>query len=260
MAKYFTLAERKQELLGREFPTNRSGNCIVVDYRGFDEVVVKFYEPEFYVTCSLGHLRNGQVTNPLFPSMYGVGCIGVGKYSSKDKRLFSLWSNMLQRSSYKTYHKSNPTYKDATLCDEWLNFQNFAEWCDTQKTQSVIDNTVELYELDKDILVRGNKLYSPDTCCFVPKEINSLLVKRNKMRGECLIGVSYHKKGKKFQAKVNRFGITEYLGLYSSEYEAFLVYKEAKESHIKNIAETWKDCIDYKVYQALLNYEVLVTD
>ena len=260
MGKYFTLAERKQELLGKEFTTNRSGNCIVVDYKGYDKVMVKFYDPEFYLTCSLGHLRNGQVTNPLFPNMYGVGYIGAGKYSSKDKRLFNLWSNMLQRSNYKIYHKSNPTYKDVEVCKEWLDFQNFAAWCETQKTQRMIDGDIKFYDLDKDLLVRGNRVYSPNTCCFVPREINGLLVKRDKMRGEYLIGVSYHKAGKKFQSKVNRFGVTEYLGLYSTEHEAFLVYKDAKESHIKNIAEAWKDCIDGKVYEALLNYEVLITD
>ena len=260
MGKYFTIAERKQELLGKEFPTNRSGNCVVVDYKGFNKVVVKFYEPEFYLTCSLGHLRNGQITNPLFPNMYGVGYIGIGKYSSKDKRLFSLWSNMLQRSNYEIYHQKFPTYKDVTVCSEWYNFQNFATWCETQKTQSTIDGCVEFYDLDKDLLIKGNKIYSPETCCFVPREVNGLLVKRDKMRGEYPIGVSYHKKGRKFQAKINRFGVTEYLGLYSTEYEAFLVYKNAKESHIKKVAEIWKDHIDSEVYQALVNYEVLITD
>lgn len=124
----------------------------------------------------------------------------------------------------------------------------------------MFDGGIEFYDLDKDLLIRGNRVYSPSTCCFVPRGINGLLVKRDKMRGEYPIGVSYHKKGKKFQAKVNRFGVTEYLGLYPTEYEAFLVYKDAKESHIKNTAEDWRDHIDGKVYQALINYEVLITD
>ena len=111
------------------------------------------------------------------------------------------------------------------------------------------------------MLVKGNKVYSEDSCVFIPKEINSLLIKREALRGEYLIGVCWYKRDKVFVAQVNKNkGKQEYLGYFNTEIEAFNAYKQAKESFVKEQANKWKSQIDIRAYNALMNYTVDITD
>ena len=253
--------ERNRKLLiGKEFETNNYGKCVVVDYRSNIDVTVKFIEYPYITRCRLGDLKLGKVKNPYHPIHYGKGYIGEGVYGKRDIKAYALWQKMLGRAYSEGYHNLRPTYRDVTVCDEWLNFQNFAKWFYSQKYSQAVDDKMRTYELDKDILSVGNKMYSPNTCCFVPREINTILVKRDKMRGEFPIGVGYHKEGKKFQARLSYFGKGVGLGLFKTPEEAFQAYKKAKESYIKEVAEIWKGRIDDRVYQALLNYEVHIDD
>ena len=185
-------------------------------------------------------------------TVYNVGFIGEGNYkitkNNQRTKASSVWKGMLQR-CYKRMDKWE-SYEHVTVCEEWYNFQNFAEWFE--------NNYVEGWHLDKDILVKGNKVYSPDTCCFVPGEINYLFIKCDKKRGKCPIGVSFvHNK---FQVTLRKYGKTYNLGRYNTSEEAFEIYKEAKEKYIKDIANEWKDLISDKVYEAMYNYKVEITD
>jgi hypothetical protein len=124
--------------------------------------------------------------------------------------------------------------------------------------------------LDKDILYKNNKVYSPDTTIFVPERINILFTKTNATRGQCPIGVYYKKKNKKFVAQVSKLKNEqsntkqqEYLGLYDTPAEAFEVYKKAKESYIKEVADFYMSKypnFPKKIYDALYNYKVEITD
>ena len=105
--------------------------------------------------------------------IYGIGFIGVGNYKSRNKtghtKAYNAWAAMLQRCYDSKLHLRNPTYKECSVIEEWYNFQNFAGWFEK--------NYIDGYQLDKDLLIKGNKIYSPETCCFVPKEINLILGK-----------------------------------------------------------------------------------
>ena len=119
----------------------------------------------------------------------------------------------------------------------------------------------EGWQLDKDLLVKGNKVYSESTCVFIPAEVNTLLTKRTASRGEHLIGVYWHKTNKAFKAQVSKNkGTQEYLGSFKTEIEAFNAYKQAKESFVKEQAEKYKSQIDPRAYNALMNYEVGIDD
>ena len=249
---------KRRELLGKEFQTNNHGKCVVVDYNGAKDVTVMFYEPRCSVKCQTSQLKDGTISNPLYPSVCGVGFMGVGKYSYKDKRAVNLWERMLNRAFNSIYHESRPSYKDVTVCEEWLNFQNFAEWCTTEPFFDTEDENGRKYHLDKDILVKGNKIYSPDTCCFIPQEINSISISVYKARGKYPVGVV--KSGKKFLVRIRRSGALESLGVFSNLDQAFSVYKQAKEEYIKSLAEKWKGKIDDKVYESLLIYKVSMND
>ena len=247
-------------LLGKVFETNNCGKCVVIAYNGSRSITVKFHNPEHITKCTLMSLRTGAVRNPLTPSVYGKGYVGVGYYNSRDVRLYHLWKAMLSRCYCTIRHGHRPTYKDVIVCDEWLNFQNFATWCESQEFFNAKDEKGRVYQLDKDILIRGNKIYSPETCCFVPPEVNTLILNRKASRGDNPIGVHFNKTQNKYQANCQVNGKLAFLGYYKTSEEAFNAYKKAKEAYIKEVAEEWRDSIDPRVYESLMNWVIEITD
>lgn len=191
--------------------------------------------------------------------VYGVGVNdykGNIKYNHTHLLSYHTWEQMLKRCYSADYHKNRHTYKDCFVCEEWKRFSVFKEWFDK--------NYIDDYCLDKDILVKGNKVYSPQTCCFVPNEINVLLCKSDAKRGLFPLGVSYTKRtnGVKYIAYLNRYGKREHLGTFCTPEEAFTAYKTAKEAHVKEMATRYykEGKITEKVYNALMNYKVEITD
>ena len=237
---------------GLVFNTNNSGVCVVVNYTNYDDVTVKFVETGYETKTRMDNLKLGKVKDYLHPSIYGKGILGEGfKQSESQSYSFQLWKNMLKRCYSEVSFKKSPSYEQCLTSETFNDYQQFKTWCNSQLG---FGNTG--WELDKDILVKGNKIYSEDTCCFVPKEINLLLVKHDKGRGDYLLGVDYHKNRKQFRARCG----DKHLGWFNTELEAFRAYKEAKEAYIKEVANKWKDQIDPKVYEALMKYEVEITD
>ena len=164
--------------------------------------------------------------------------------------------NMLRRCYSDTFKKKNPTYEGCEVSDKFISYEYFYEWCNNQFGFNNKD-----WQLDKDLLVKGNKVYSENTCVFIPSEINSLLINCTASRGEHLIGVSWNKKANAFKAQVRKNkGKREYLGYFNTEIEAFNAYEKAKEAFVKEQAEKWKGKIDERAYNALMNYEVEITD
>ena len=158
------------------------------------------------------------------------------------------------------YKKKNPTYEGCEVSDKFKSYEYFYEWCHSQIGFDN-DGNGNPFHLDKDLLVKGNKIYSESTCVFLPREINQILVKREASRGEHLIGVYWNKKDKAFIAQVSKSkGKQEHLGSFKTEIEAFNAYKVAKEAFIKEQANKWKSQIDPRAYEALMNYTVEITD
>lgn len=151
---------------GDKFTSKQCGDFEVITYSDASEVMVKFLTTGSVVRTQVSHILRGNVRDKMFPVKYGVGYIGYGHYDSTHKS-YSIWAAMLQR----CYSGENKAYDDCTVCDKWLNFQDFAEWFDKHH--------VEGYHLDKDIKVKGNRIYSPDTCMFVTPEANTREARNN---------------------------------------------------------------------------------
>jgi hypothetical protein len=153
------------------------------------------------------------------------------------------------------------TYKEVVCCEEWLLYENFYEWIHNQKNFKKWLNGK--FTLDKDILVKGNKFYSPETCCLVPENVNKLFIKHGNARGEYPIGVVYHKASNSFVAQAHDgTGKQVYLGCYDTPEKAFLAYKTYKEALIKQVAkiEYENENITKECYEAMMKYEVEITD
>jgi len=188
----------------------------------------------------------------------GHGVSSKGLYAaivdSKRTREDILWRNMLIRCYSIAEHKRYPTYLGCEASAGFKDFQVFAEWCQGQVGFSKTE-----FVLDKDILLAGNKVYGEDTCVFLPREVNGLLIGSDAKRGAHPIGVTAHKDGG-YVSSCNMFGLKTYLGYFPTVVMAFAAYKTAKEAHIKVVAEQWKDQIDPRAYAALMSYEILITD
>jgi len=190
--------------------------------------------------------------------VYGVGVndwVGNVMVDGKLIREYQLWKGVLERCFTDGFKQSRPTYEGVTCSKEWLSMTTFIE--DVSQMRGF---GLDGWALDKDILQKGNKLYSKDTCCFVPAEVNSLLTKSDNSRGEWPVGVDFHKVSGKFRAGLRINGKTKHLGLFNTPEQAFQAYKLAKEAYIKVVAQQWQHLLDEKVFQALLDYEVNIND
>ena len=223
--------------------------------------IVVIFDNGYKTKTEYSQFKKGQIKNPYDKTIYNVGYIGEGYYKLiTHKNIYKHWSSMIRRCYSEIYHKKEPTYKDCSVCEEWHNFQNFGKWFD--ENYYTIEN--ETMCLDKDILHKGNKIYSPETCVFVPQRINSLFLKRNKSRGKYPIGTTYNKRDKKYESCCHMYKNNRYtrhaIGNFDTPIEAFTAYKTFKEQYIKQVANEYKDKIPKKLYDAMYRYEVEITD
>ena len=248
-----------KDCVGKVFKSLNSGDFKILKYNDSKNVEIQFLKTDYETTAQLGDIRNGNVKDPYAPSVYGVGVAGA-KYSTTVNGVitkeYALWHSMLTRCYNNSFKKKRPTYIGCEVSDSFKSYEYFYEWCNKQAGFDV-----EGFELDKDLLIKANKVYSESTCVFIPKEINLVLTKTDTMRGEHLIGVCWHKANKAFVAQINKNkGKREHLGYFNTELEAFKAYKQTKEAFVKEQANKWKDQIDPRAYNALMNYEVNIDD
>ena len=258
MNKEERLALKKAEYEGKIFKTNNYGDVVVLEYNNTKDVTIKFLNTGNIRKAEVYTIKKGEVRdNEAFP-VYKVGVMDIPKELNKvvgTPKEYSVWNAMKQRCYNENTRKANESYKNVEISDYFKYYSNFKTWCSNQ-----IGFNIEGFELDKDILVKGNRMYSEHTCCFVPKEINTVLVYRRKNRGTYPVGVSYKKQTRKYLSQISKNGEVIHLGYFNTPEEAFYVYKREKEKYIKEIAEKWKDKIDPRVYDALMKWEINIDD
>ena len=252
-----------KDCVGKVCKSKSSGDFKILKYNDTANVEIQFLNTGFEMVARLDHIRNGNVKDPYVQSVHGIGIVGT-KYPSTINGVvtkeYTLWQSMLRRCYSDSSKKEYPTYEGCEVSENFKYYEYFYEWCHKQIGFGV-DGNGNSFQLDKDLLVKGNKVYSETICVFLPNEINSLLTKRTASRGEYLIGVSWSETNKAFIARVNKnTGKSKHLGSFKTELEAFNAYKEAKETYIKEQAEKWKSQIDERAYNALMNYQVEITD
>ncbi len=233
----------------------------VIEYKKYNDVYVKFEESGYIVNTKYGHFKDGNIRDPYMPIVYNTGFMGDGEYTSKENgkitNRYLTWRSMIKRCYDIKQPETRATYKGCTVNEEWHNFQNFAKWYD----ENYYEIEGERMELDKDILSKGNKVYSSKTCLFVPQRINTLLINRKLDRGSSPLGVYFDKEVNKYKAHcATGNGKIKNLGRYKDKNKAFMVYKTFKENLIKRIAEEYKGKIPNKLYNALIEYEIEFND
>ena len=250
----------KASRLGEERYNNFGSIMVIEKYRKATDIDVYF--PEYNWTAKNKQyvsFKKGNIVCPYEKRTFSKGYIGEGKYKSRENGkktiVYTMWQSMLYRCYDEDTHKKHSTYIGCT-CEAFHCFQDFGKWFE----ENYYECKGEVMCLDKDILIKGNKIYSPNTCVFVPQSINKLFEKANKSRGELPLGVSYDKKNKKYLAQCSVKGKQTNLGRYDTPEEAFQVYKQFKENVIKQVADEYKDSIPEKLYNAMYEYEVEIED
>ena len=261
------IEKRRNELLGLEFTNKHGHRCFIIDYKDAHNVMVMFYDTMSISTMEYSNLKKGSFLDRYKPSLYGVGYLGKSGRTEQNKMAYRAWNHILSRCYNPEVQKKQPYYYDCSVDPRWHCLAVFEEWFIQQEQRHFKEDygIGRRWSIDKDILVRGNKVYSPETCCFVPNEINAAVTKpkRRIAHIELPEGVGLIKP-KTTGCKIGytaraHTGTTEkerYLGYYDTPEKAFKVYKRTKEGHIKSLAEKWKGKIDEKVYKALINWKI----
>lgn len=175
-----------------------------------------------------------------------------GTRSSKGgtKKFYKAWTNILRRCYCPKTQELQPTYKGVKVSEAWLTLSNFKKWYDT--------HFIIGQQIDKDILNRDSKIYSEDTCRFVPQYINTLLVERTKNADSPPRGVYFNASKGKFRAYMGKEGKSYHLGYYDCPQEASNAYVKAKEAYVKVVAKVAyiKGEICSEIYQSMLVWKV----
>jgi len=254
------IIESRKKYLNQRYQNNDGEYFIIIEYNGAHKIIIKFDDGTILNNIFSGNINCGKVRNPnyikesnsLSKSVCEIGYLGIGKYTSLNNNFYHIWTSMLQRCYDTKNQQRYSTYSDCSVDPIWHNFQTFAEWCSL--------NHIEGFAMDKDILIKGNKIYSSNTCCFVPRQINQLFTKCNSLRGQYSIGVRFNKLKNKFQSIITICGQHKNLGSFDTPEEAFNKYKFVKEDYIKRMSNKYKSQLEDNVYQALMNYIVEITD
>lgn len=234
-------------IIGNRFTNSQGSVYEVVGFESSKKVTIKYLDDYGYeMVCTARDARLGKVKNPYHPSIYGKYFIGVGIYSSKC-RAYGIWIGMLERCESR--RPEFEAYNDCSVHPDWYNFQIFAEWYYQQK-----GHDSKGFEIDKDIIIKGNRVYGPEACCFVPRDINILTQTKERQRGKYMLGVK--PSGKKYISRIRAHGKELHLGVYTTEKEAHIAYTVKKQEIIRQKAEEHKNNISADAYTALVNYRV----
>lgn len=251
----------KIDRVGEVAINNQGLKMEIIGYRSGKDLDIEFEDGVIVKGSNYSNFKKGSVKNYNHREICGVGYAGYGKYitrgKNKDYNMYNSWKSMLNRCYNSKTKEKNTSYANCKVCEEWHSYQNFAKWYEENKW----DNELELC-VDKDILIKNNKTYSPSSCILVTRRINSLFVNRKKSRGNYALGVN--KRGKIYLSRCgDGEGGREHIGAFSTEKEAFEYYKEFKENVFKRVADEYR--IKYpnfpqKVYDAMYNYKVEIDD
>jgi len=252
----------KTKRVGMENTNKYGSKIMIIKYKHAKDIDILFIDYNYIKNTRWSHFSEGNVKSPYCKTVYSTGYIGEGEYAvsvnGKATKQYNIWHHMIRRVYGMGDKKS--TYSNCTVCAEWHNFQNFARWYD----ENYYEINEEKLELDKDILEKGNRTYSPETCVFAPKTVNNMFHDSYSARGDLPVGVTSSSprglRTKKYTAKIVKNKCCIFLGDFYTKVDAFETYKVEKEKHIKEIANQYKCKIPQNLYNALCEYEVEMTD
>lgn len=253
--------------LGDIICSTSCGEFEVIKRDAPNKATVRFIKTGYEVETFIESVKSGNIKDPYFPQVLGIGYLGIGEFISKvgsssngfnSLPEYNAWINMLQRCYYDKYETrviGCIAYNSVTVCDEWHNFQVFAEWY-TKKRKPLDDAALIKPSLDKDILsvTKQAIIYSPYTCCVIPKEINAMLIGRNRKQiSELPIGVTKTRQGYRVSAtSVNSIAISN---KFETIDECVNWRNSIDQERFRIMADKYKHVLESRVYDKLCNWD-----
>lgn len=250
----------KDKRLGEVRKNTQGRNMTIVAYRNVCDIDIQFDNGFVVEHIQYQLFERGTILDPFYPSLYGVGYMGMRTKYKESKRYakqYEVWSSMMKR-CYNKNCTRHAWYEDCEVAEEWHNFSTFLKWYDEH--YYTLPEGMGTVDLDKDIKVQDCRIYGPDTCLLVPDTINRMLYHRITSKSKYPLGVSYDKKRKKYLARGHVDKEDVYFGSYDTVEEAFIRVKEEKEKEIRKYAKLYKPYMPDEVYQAIINYEIKASD
>ena len=239
------------EKLGEIGRNNFGTKMKIIRYGNYDDIDVQFLDDYYYVyhNTTYGNFKNGCIKNPYDKSVFGIGCVGDGKYLTRENGIntihYNTWHDMLKRCYNEGSKDKFPAYFGiCKVCNHWLNMQNFSEWFDEKKYECG-----ERLHIDKDILYVGNKIYSKDTCILVPQRINMLFMNKPNRFG-LPNGISPMANGR-YSVKYNG----KLIGNTDSLEEAVMMHEVERQKAVIRITKEYKEILPVDVYDALMSWK-----
>jgi hypothetical protein len=238
--------------VGQRF-VNKDGDWVTlvrdVDYKRVEII----FDSGSKDILQFNHVKAGTFKYWNKPTIYGVGCVGYPSNNKpRNEKQYSRWHAMLSR-CYDETNSRYDFYKDVDVCESWHKFCNFSDWCDGEKYSEDVG-----WHLDKDLLAGGKGyIYSPETCVFVPQEINVAIINDRLGKGKFKsIGVYFDKQCGEIVARIKCGSLGLVRKKFTNEQDAAMFYKQEKEKYVKYLAEKWKSELSTVAYEALLSWEV----
>lgn len=250
-----SIKDRGDKLVGTVYKSGKFGDYEIIYYGSVEDVLIRFHNTGYVTKSGMQRIRTGGVIDKLAPTSYGVGYFGenplaVCQVDGKKSKEYILWQSMMQRCYSSVRHDASPNYIGCSVSDYFKNFGNFYDWCQSQSGFKLNG-----WALDKDLLFKGNTMYSEDNCVFLPSHINTFLTKTSKPNITGFIGVKYLNKYNKYTAVLFKNKKAIYSKYLSSAEEASDEYVKMKKQHAMELADQHKDNLDVRAYHALCNYE-----
>ena len=235
--------------------TSKYGHMVIIKYINSKDIDVKFDNGYIALHQTYRNFINGSIINPMTPTVLGKGYYGVGKYvakiNGKHTKEYKVWRAMLNRCYGKLYQESHKTYENCEVCDEWLNFQVFAEWFH----ENYYEINGEIIDLDKDFLSGKTKIYSPQTCVFIPQSINKTIIHtRNKHSGLPTGVIHANDNANVYVVKYREDNKDVFVGRFHSVEDAYKAYLCAKNNRLKDLLNEYKEYMPNNVCDAIENY------
>ncbi len=240
--------------IGKEYVTNKNlgaYNCRIIDGGSKLGYCTVLLDTKYTIEVRYDQLKDGRIKNPYHKTVCNIGYFGVGAHKAnkqnKSTRVYNIWTNMLKRCYDPETQVKHPTYVGVSVCKEWHNFQNFAEWY----VQQPHSNELE-WEIDKDLFSSKElKQYSPKTCCLLPKELNRFISYERADSSSGYPGVTWHKRDKVWQARVSLQNKRIHLGCFTEKSKAIVEYKKEKMRHLIDLIIKYKRVLSTNTVEQL---------
>lgn len=232
--------------IGLKFVTNGGEEVEIIEYENCKNCTIRFSDGSVKSNVPFIYLVTGAIRNKNKITTTGKGYFGIGKYvgyiNGKETKAYSTWRGMLKRCFDEKHQSKHVSYIGVTLCEEWYNFQNFAKWHEENYNPEIMQG----WQLDKDALCPDCKIYSPETCCFLPAKINSMLQKQP-VKNKAGLPKGVTKVGAKFYSVYNG----TYLGAFKTVDEAGEVYIEYKKQNFLKVLTEFETTLPPHILEIL---------